>query len=463
MFTPGFLRCLANNASNPRAHLHTIARKCLGRIHRLRTQAGDPQLRVAISVALQRQGLPLEEPKAAAPPAADAAGEDGGGGEGGEQGGGTTAAAGASEGQPGKGAATEGDEVAAYVRQLQATFCRPAAAGGAAAAATGATAPAAATAGAGGGEERPERQWAVEQMCGAARRPDTPAELKLEVLNFLARHAFFSVGPPADAAAAPRDGALVAAAGRGPLPADLRRLCASRLIVLTDALSKLQHGSGSQQQQQGKDGAQGKGGKGKGSKGAAPAVAAAAADEQHGRGRQPAYLSEVVAGVEALHDTKAVTLATPLPPAAAEALGALRALDHKLSELLEETADGTSQEAQRLRALLHLAGLLQLHTLGDPAGADPDAAGDILHIAEVAFEGAELDIDSDGEGGACCMSGLLYVRPCCCLVDGPVVRPSPFLVPASFEFGQLALLRDLSWGSVLRILMRAGSLLKLLA
>lgn len=85
----------------------------------------------------------------------------------------------------------EGEGLETYVHKLQATFTDTAAASGEA----GQEAEAEAEAEEGGG--RQQLQWSVEQMCGVLKQATTPAALKVEVLQFLALHAFFSVGAAA--------------------------------------------------------------------------------------------------------------------------------------------------------------------------------------------------------------------------------------------------------------------------
>lgn len=56
MFSPKFQRTLANSLSQEDRHLHAAAKKVVEDIGRLARVAEDPALKVAIAVALQRQG-----------------------------------------------------------------------------------------------------------------------------------------------------------------------------------------------------------------------------------------------------------------------------------------------------------------------------------------------------------------------------------------------------------------------
>ena len=352
------MRALAHNASRPDAHLHAAAAKCLRRAQRVREQAsqrGDTSLAVTLGVTLQRAGLPADAAasgkKYGAAPAA--AGEE---------------RAAGSEAAPRTVAAAAAD-VAAYVQQLEVALAG-------AQALTGAEGE---DNGEGVGAAASERRWAVEQLSGVARQAGTPVDTRLRVLRFLATSAFF--GPAAGTRGTP------AAA----LPAPLRTLCAARLLSLADALSKPTHGKQQQQQQQG--------GKQRGKQPQQQRQQQQQQQQQQGSGgagakEEPAhdYLSQVVSHVQALQAAGA-PLASDLPAAAEEALASLRALQARLEHQLGAVADATSAEAQRARALAHLAALLQLHALADPGSTDPDAAADLLRVYEVAFEGAEMETD----------------------------------------------------------------------
>jgi hypothetical protein len=150
------------------------------------------------------------------------------------------------------------------------------------------------------------------------------------------------------------------------VPLAQRQLCAARLLTLADSLDKAaaQHGKGGGAQQQ---------------------VQQA---QQAQQGQE--FLAGVVGYVVQLRGSGAATLATPPPGderAAAAAADAADALQGVLARLAAAATGGPPARQQRARALLHLLRLLLLHTLADPASADPGLAADLDAVVAVAVEG----------------------------------------------------------------------------
>lgn len=306
-----------------------------------------------------------------------------------------------------------------------------------------------------------QQQWAVEQLCTLCKQPAAGLAERRSVLHFLALHAFFRLDPkaagkvrrlqlpapgaalraehdwgreggraargrawhdwtcrpslpfsfpasaachvreePAPAVVLPspsahqqhflsptspqsKDKELRAAAQCSPqLSPAARRLCASRLLTLTDSLSK-PPGKQQPQQQVAADGS------------------GAAAPPRHD------YLSDVVGYVGGMAQLPmAMLVAVEASEGAEGALDALRPLTETLTKRLQ--ADGAAgsaggEEGARLRALRHLAGLLALQLLGDPAAVDASAAHDLAQIYAAAFEGAEPQGEVAGSPAQCCL------------------------------------------------------------
>ena len=227
-------------------------------------------------------------------------------------------------------------------------------------------------------------------MCGVLRQASTPAKLKGEVLQFLAIHAFFSVG--AAAAKKGRDAQLKAAVRCSGLSADLRRLCASRLIVQADALTKpAPHPQGRKAQQQGKQQQQ------QGGEAAAPEQQQQQQQGKQQQGQQQQqqdYLGDVVTYASKLAATPSVDIAAEVGEAVAPVIQAMQALRTRLAGLLKASAGAADA---RLRSLQHLLCLLELQTLADPASADAAAVEDLAAVVGGAFEGAAPPAGEAGE------------------------------------------------------------------
>jgi hypothetical protein len=154
-----------------------------------------------------------------------------------------------------------------------------------------------------------------------------------------------------------------------------RQLCAARLIALADTLDKQQ-----QQQHHSK-------GKGKG-KGKQQQADAQPPQQQP----QQEYLGNVAAFVTKLQQSGAAQLATVAEgqeAAAEQAQQAASTLQQTLQRMQARLDAGGSSagEQQRVRALAHLLRLVLLHSLADPAAADPSLAADLDAVYAVAVEG----------------------------------------------------------------------------
>jgi hypothetical protein len=169
-----------------------------------------------------------------------------------------------------------------------------------------------------------------------------------------------------------KDAAIKAAARCVDIPLTQRQLCAARLIALADTLDKQQqqqhHGKGKGKQQQQAD---------------------AQPPQQQS---QQEYLGGVAAFVTKLQQSGAAQLATAAEgqeAAAEQAQQAASTLQQTLQRMQARLDAGGSSagEQQRVRALAHLLRLVLLHSLADPAAADPSLAADLEAVYAVAVEG----------------------------------------------------------------------------
>lgn len=145
VFTPNFLRTLSNNLSKKDSYLNGIARKCVGSISAFMEES-DPDTRVAVALALQQHGGSIfdrlsKKLSSSVLDDMDASG------------------------------------LRAHLIQLQAKFS------------------VADDEQADQDEVVMRQQWAVQQMAGILKQAGAGADLKLEVLRFLALSAFFATDP----------------------------------------------------------------------------------------------------------------------------------------------------------------------------------------------------------------------------------------------------------------------------
>jgi len=366
VLSPALLHTLAVSLAARDSYLHAGARKTLERLVAHVERSGRGDLRLAVVLALQRASFDASsKTKTAARllQGLDAAALGGyvaqleaaflgnaplrEEGEGGGGAGPASAAAAANGGHKGK------------------------AKGGKAAAAGGDEA-------AGAEVNEAPRRWALEQLVAAARLPAATEALRLRALRFLAAHAFFDVSAGAVAAGATAatpgkgkaKGGKAAAAGGGrwpeelrsaaaaaPLSAAIRQQCASRLLSLVGAMSHAPPAPAAPPAA-----ANGAGG----DKAAAAAAAAAAAKHRDPQAAERLLQSLMAFVRDCLASSPAPPLARPLPEAAAPALASLGEVEATVAAL----GGGDRAAAGRVRAVLALVRLLQLHLLAAPEAFD---------------------------------------------------------------------------------------------
>ncbi|MEW5313413.1 MAG: hypothetical protein WDW38_004984 [Sanguina aurantia] len=418
LLSPAFCRTLLNSAKNPTTYLHASAKRCLERmtsfVERPEAETG---VKMAVAAALQRLQL---AGFGASPLAA---------------GGGNKLAARLLSGLDGAGVHTfivntlqtfvAGEAAPAIGKDLLAVAAAAAEAveteGQQALVASLAAAQAEAKAAADVVAVEASRANSVEQLLASLRFSSVPDEDRAAVIRFLATHAFFAI----------KDGAVLktkvpellqAAAmqsGPHPLTAPTRRLCAQRLVTLLGALSHPTVAKPAQIKPPKKL---------KDSATPAQVAAAAAAAEvaslvaaataaAHAASAAAAaavaqnpvvHLQDAVAFLHVIAKSKATEFAGQVPGSddVMPVFGLLRDLETALAAQLTASTDARPASAAprlpRVRALLPLVQLLQLHLLGDPIGFEGGLAIELTAIARDGFgvEGLAVVEAEDGEEGA---------------------------------------------------------------